>query len=60
MLNLVELIAGLALIYFGLDRFAREGEARWYLFGLVAIGGLVLTVHGVLLYVVPDFFTPSL
>jgi hypothetical protein len=60
MLNLVEMIAGLALIYFGLDRFARENEARWFLFGLLALGGLVLTVHGVLLYMVPDFFKPSL
>jgi hypothetical protein len=60
MLNLVELIVGLALIYFGLDRFAREKEPRWFLFGLLAIGGLVLAVHGVLLYAVPDFFKPSM
>jgi hypothetical protein len=56
MLKLVEIIIGLVLIYFGLDRLSNSGRIMSVLFGLVALVGLVLAVHGILLYNVPDFF----
>jgi len=59
MIRFVEVIVGLALIYFALNRFGRERQMRGFLYGLVAIAGLVLVVHGILLYLVPNFFKPS-
>jgi hypothetical protein len=59
MVNLVECIIGVALIYLGLSRFAPAGQKKGFLFGLVAIAGLILVVHGILLFLVPDFFKPS-
>lgn len=56
MLKLVEIVIGLALIYFGLNRLSNESRVMSILFGAVALVGLVLIVHGVLLYNVPDFF----
>jgi len=60
MLNLIEMLAGLGLIYLGLSRLGPAGKSRGVLYGLVAIAGLVLAVHGLLLYLVPGFFKPSL
>jgi hypothetical protein len=60
MLRLLEMVVGLALIYLGLFRFDRMERLKGLLFGLVALAGLILAVHGILLYLVPDFFKPSL
>ena len=59
MLSLVEMIVGLGLIYVGLSRFSGASQSRSVLYGLVALAGLVLAVHGLLLYQVPGFFKPS-
>jgi hypothetical protein len=59
MLNLVEMVVGLGLIYFGLSRFGGASQGRGVLYALVALAGLVLAVHGLLIYQVPDFFKPS-
>jgi hypothetical protein len=56
MFKLIEIVIGLALIYFGLDRLSNESRAMSIVFGVVALAGLVLIVHGILLYTVPDFF----
>jgi hypothetical protein len=56
MIRLVEIILGLILIYIGLGRFAGADQLKGFLFGLLAIVGLILAVHGILLYNVPDFF----
>lgn len=60
MLRLLEVVIGIGLIYLGLERFGRERRLRGALFGLAAIAGLILAVHGILLYLVPDFFKPSI
>lgn len=60
MIRLVEIILGLVLIYVGLDRFAGAKRAMGLVFGALAIVGLILVVHGILLYSVPDFFEVSL
>jgi len=60
MIRLVEVILGLVLIYIGLDRFAGADRAMGVVYGVLAIVGLVLTVHGILLFNVPDFFEVSL
>ena len=60
MVRLIEVMVGIALIYLGLQSFGREGRLKGVLYGLVAIGGLVLVVHGILLYLVPNFFKPSI
>jgi hypothetical protein len=60
MLKLVEIIVGIALIYFGLHKLAKADQVMSLVFGIVAIVGLVLMVHGILLYSVPDFFSSSL
>ena len=59
MFRLVEVIIGVVLIFIGLDRFSVGGQIRGLLFGLIAIVGLILVVHGILLYNVPDFFAGS-
>ena len=60
MLRLVEVVVGIGLIYLGLLRFGRESQLKGALYGLAAIAGLVLLVHGILLYLVTDFFKPSI
>ena len=60
MVRLVEIFFGLALIYLGLERFSSAGQIKGVIFGFVAIVGLILAVHGILLYNVPDFFEVSL
>jgi Co/Zn/Cd efflux system component len=57
MLKLVEVVIGLVLIYVSLDRFSRAGQVEGLLYGLVAIAGLVLAVHGILVFNVPEFFS---
>lgn len=59
MLKLVEIVIGIALIAFGMDRLSKADRGMSLLFGIIAILGLVLMVHGILLYIVPDFFASS-
>ena len=60
MIRLVEIVLGVALIYGGLEKFSGADQIRGVVYGFVAIVGLVMIVHGLLLYSVPDFFEPSL
>lgn len=60
MLRLLEVVIGIGLIYLALRWFGRDRRPRAALYGLAAIAGLVLLVHGILLYLVPDFFKPSI
>jgi hypothetical protein len=60
MVRLAELILGLVLIYVGLDRFAGADRVKGLIFGALAVVGLILAIHGILLYTVPDFFEASL
>ena len=60
MIRLVEVILGLVLIYIGLDRFACADRVMGVVYGVLAVAGLVLAVHGILLLNVPDFFEVSL
>ena len=60
MIRLVEVILGLVLIYIGLDRFAGADRVMGVVYGVLAVAGLVLAVHGILLLNVPDFFEVSL
>ena len=57
---MVEVILGLVLIYIGLDRFAGADRVMGVVYGVLAVAGLVLAVHGILLLNVPDFFEVSL
>ena len=56
MIRLVEVVFGLILIYVGLDRFSVADRIRGLAFGGLAIAGLILAVHGILLFNVPGFF----
>jgi hypothetical protein len=60
MIRLVEMIFGLVLIYVGLDRFGGADRVMGLVYGALAIAGLILAVHGVLMFNVPDFFEVSL
>jgi hypothetical protein len=60
MVRLVEVILGLVLIYAGLDRFTGTDKVRALVYGGLAVLGLILAVHGILLFNVPDFFEVSL
>lgn len=60
MIHLIEAVIGVALIYLGMSRFAPADQKKGLLFGVVAVVGLILTVHGILLYLVPDFFKPGI
>jgi hypothetical protein len=59
MIRLVEVILGLVLIYVGLDRFTGADRLKGLVYGALAILGLILAVHGILLFNVPDFFEVS-
>lgn len=59
MFHLIEAVIGVALIYLGLSKFGPADQKKGFLFGIVAVVGLILTVHGILLFLVPDFFKPS-
>jgi hypothetical protein len=59
MLKLVEILIGIALIAFGMERLSKADQVLSLLFGIIAILGLVLMVHGILLFSVPDFFANS-
>ena len=60
MLKIVEVLIGIALIYGGLDNLRAADRLMSVLYGIVAVVGLILAVHGILLFNVPDFFTPSM
>jgi hypothetical protein len=60
MLRILEIVIGIALIYVSLDRLTVADRLMSVLYGLVAVAGLVLAVHGILLFNVPEFFTPSM
>jgi hypothetical protein len=51
-----EIALGLLFIYVGLVKFSSADQLKGLFFGLLAIAGLILTVHGLLLFLVPDFF----
>jgi predicted Co/Zn/Cd cation transporter (cation efflux family) len=59
MFHLIEAVIGVALISLGLSKFGPADQKRGFFFGIVAVVGLVLAVHGILLFLVPDFFKPS-
>jgi hypothetical protein len=56
MIRLVEVVLGLILIYVGLDRFSGADRIKGLVFGGLAVAGLILAIHGILVYNVPDFF----
>ena len=56
MIRIVEIVIGVALVYLSLDRFSSADQLKGLFYGLVAIAGLALAVHGILLYNVPGFF----
>ncbi len=56
MLHILELILGFVLIYTGMSSLGKSSGFASLGYGLLAIGGLLLVIHGILLYNVPDFF----
>jgi len=60
MLRILEIVIGIALVYISLDRLTVSERLMSVLYGLVAVAGLILAVHGILLFTVPEFFTPSM
>jgi hypothetical protein len=60
MLRILEVLIGIALIYVSLDRLRASDRLMSALYGIVAIVGLILAVHGILLFNVPEFFKPSM
>ncbi len=56
MLHLLEIFVGVVLVYTGLSSLGKASGFASLALGLIAIAGLVLVLHGVLLYNVPDFF----
>ena len=60
MLRLLEVIIGVVVIYVSLDRLSSADKLMSMLYGLIAVAGLILAVHGILLYNVPDFFARSM
>ena len=58
MLRLVEIVLGMALMYFGIEKLCHADRVRSVIYGLIAIAGLIVTVHGLLVYLVPGFFGP--
>ena len=51
-----EIALGLLFMYVGLIKFSTADQLKGLFFGLLAIAGLILTVHGLLLFLVPNFF----
>lgn len=56
MVRLLEIVLGIVLIYIGIDRLSTGEQVKGLLYGVAAIAGLILAVHGILLFTVPDFF----
>ncbi len=57
MLKIVEIIVGLLLFYYGLSRTVVSVRLQALVYGLIGALGLVLAIHGVLIYNVPHFFS---
>jgi hypothetical protein len=56
MFHVLEILLGLVLSYVGLQGISDSSGVKSLGYGLVAIAGLALAVHGILLFNVPDFF----
>jgi hypothetical protein len=48
----------MAMMYFGIEKLCYSDQVRSVIFGVIAIAGLIVTIHGLLVYLVPGFFTP--
>lgn len=59
MLRLVEIVLGMALMYFGIEKLCHADQVRSVVYGVIAIAGLIVMVHGLLVYLVPGFFGPA-
>jgi hypothetical protein len=46
-------------MYFGIEKLTQSDQIKSLFFGIIAIAGLVISVHGILLYLVPGFFGPG-
>lgn len=55
MLSLLEVLAGLAMVYLGLSGM-RKHSLSGLVAGIVSIVGLLMAVHGTLIFNVPQFF----
>jgi hypothetical protein len=58
-LRLVEIVLGMAVMYFGIEKLCNADQVRSIAYGVIAIAGLIVTVHGLLVYLVPGFFGPA-
>lgn len=56
---MVEIVLGMALMYFGIEKLCHADQVRSVIYGVIAIVGLIVTVHGLLVYLVPGFFGPA-
>jgi hypothetical protein len=56
MFYILEILLGIVLSYVGLQGISDAKGLKSVGYGLVAIVGLMLAVHGILLFNVPDFF----
>jgi hypothetical protein len=56
MFYVLEILLGVVLSYVGLQGVSEASGLKSVGYGLVAIAGLALAVHGMLLLSVPDFF----
>ena len=56
MFYVLEILLGVVLSYVGLHGLSDSSGLKTVGYGLVAIAGLMLAVHGMLLLNVPDFF----
>lgn len=56
MFNILEILLGVVLSYVGLQGVSTATGLKSVGYGLVAVVGLMLAVHGMLLFNVPDFF----
>ena len=57
MFYVLEILLGVVLSYVGLHGVSDASGLRSVGYGLVAIVGLMLAIHGMLLFSVPDFFS---
>jgi len=56
MFNILEILLGVLLTYVGLQGVSEAPGLKGLGYGLLAIAGLTLAIHGMLLFNVPDFF----
>ena len=56
MFYVLEILLGVVLSYVGLQGVSEATGLKSVVYGLVAIAGVALAVHGMLLFNVPDFF----